>query len=156
MTDENVFSGSFDGIIGLAYPSMSEPGLTPFFDTIMREGVVDKNIFAFYMSMNPLDDDSELTFGSYDAERFTGSLKWHPVINKLFWSMSLEDIRIGNQSIGVCKTETCLVTPDSGTSLSTMPTWAFRQFKKSTYKPGKECAEGDDFLEEDLVFVING
>ena len=54
------------------------------------------------MSMNPLIDDSELTFGSYDTERFEGNLTWHPVINKLFWSLNLEDIRIGNESLGVC------------------------------------------------------
>ena len=81
---------------------MAEPGLTPFFDTMMNQNLIEKNIFAFYMSMNPLIDDSELTFGSYDTERFEGDLTWHPVINKLFWSLNLEDVRIGNESLGVC------------------------------------------------------
>jgi cathepsin D len=75
---------------------MAEPGLTPFFDALMNQNLIDRNIFAFYMSMNPLIDDSELTFGSYDTERFEGDLTWHPVINKLFWSLNLEDVRIGN------------------------------------------------------------
>lgn len=81
---------------------MAEPGLTPFFDSMMNQNLIEKNIFAFYMSMNPLIDDSELTFGSYDTERFEGDLTWHPVINKLFWSLNLEDVRIGNESLGVC------------------------------------------------------
>ena len=51
---------------------MAEPGLTPFFDSMMREGLISLNIFAFYMSMNPLVDDSELTFGAYDTNRFSG------------------------------------------------------------------------------------
>lgn len=40
------------------------------------------------MSMNPIKDDSELTFGFYNEERFLpDTLKWHPVIDKLFWSL---------------------------------------------------------------------
>ncbi len=53
---------------------MAEKGFTPFFDTMMNKGLVEQNMFAFYMSMNPLIDDSELTFGSYDLERFEGDL----------------------------------------------------------------------------------
>jgi cathepsin D len=72
VTEETVFTGSFDGIIGLAYPQMAEPNLTPFFETVMRSNLIDSNIFAFYMSMNPQKDDSELTFGWYDSSRFLG------------------------------------------------------------------------------------
>ena len=90
-------------------------------------------MFAFYMSMNPLVDDSELTFGSYDSERFEGDLTWHPVINKLFWSLRLTDIRIGNKSVVDCQSKVCMSTPDSGTSLSTFPSWAMSEFKQNLY-----------------------
>ena len=124
-----MFSGSFDAIIGLAYPSMAEPGLLPFFDSMIQQNLVDNNIFAFYMSMNPQVDDSELTFGYYDEDRFMAPLVWHPVIDRLFWSLRLNDIKIGNQSLGICQgDEVCMVTPDSGTSLSTMPKWAYSVF----------------------------
>ena len=102
VTKQTVFSGRFDAIIGLAYPSMAEPGLTPFFDAMMKQGLVEENMFAFYMSMNPLVDDSELVFGGYDNDRIEGKLSWHPVIDKLFWSLNLEDVRIGNRSLGIC------------------------------------------------------
>jgi hypothetical protein len=36
VTEETVFSGSFDAIIGLAYPSMAEANFTPFFDSMMN------------------------------------------------------------------------------------------------------------------------
>ena len=87
----------------------------------MQENLIERNIFAFYMSMNPLDDDSELIFGSYDEDRFIGNLNWHLVINKLFWSLKLDDIKIRNVSTSICENVSCMVTPDSGTSLSTMP-----------------------------------
>jgi hypothetical protein len=76
------------------------------------------------MSMNPINDESELTFGYYDPARFTGDLQTHNVIDKLFWSLNLEDILVDGKSLGLCKDKQCLVTPDSGTSLITTPSWA--------------------------------
>lgn len=103
VTKGNVFStGSFDSIIGLAYPAMAEPNHTPFFDSLMELDLVEKNLFAFYMSMNPLEDDSELSFGSYDPARFEGELHWHDVADKLFWSLNLDEVRLGDESLGFC------------------------------------------------------
>jgi len=151
-----VFSGGFDAIIGLAYPTMAEPNFTPFFDTLMRDGLVERNLFAFYMSMNPLENDSELTFGSYDEDRIDGELLWHPVIDKLFWSLNLEDIRLGDKSLGLCDGLKCLVTPDSGTSLSTMPTWAYKEFIDQIGGWDQNCEIDADFDAPDMIFVIDG
>lgn len=58
---QDVFNSEFDAIIGMAYPTMSVPGVTPFFDNIIHKKVLhDKkgnpaNIFAFYMSTNQVD-----------------------------------------------------------------------------------------------------
>lgn len=57
VTDESVFTANFDAIIGLAYPEMASDGIEPFFDAMMREKVLDKNVFAFYMAMNPFIED---------------------------------------------------------------------------------------------------
>lgn len=80
-------------------------------------------MFAFFMAMNE-NEQSELVFGGYDNTKFTGELKWHPVVNKLFWSLKLDDIKYNGVALGLCKKVKCLVTPDSGTSLMTAPTWA--------------------------------
>jgi len=137
-----VFSGGFDGIVGLAYPKMAESGVEPFFDAIMREKVLENNIFAFYMSMNPMEDDSELTFGFYDDKRFKAeTLKWHPVADKLFWSLRLDDIKVNGVPLNICKDKVCLVTPDTGTSMSTMPSWAFKIFEEKTYTNPLSCEE---------------
>ena len=48
---------NFDAIIGLAYPSMAKDNIEPFFDAIIREGILEKNIFAFYMALNPTIDN---------------------------------------------------------------------------------------------------
>ncbi len=76
------------------------------------------------MSMSS-EDKSELTFGSYDRGKFIGEIKWHPVADKLFWSLQLDDIKHNGMPLGICKDKKCLITPDSGTSLMTAPTWAY-------------------------------
>jgi len=59
--EQHVFSGSFDAIIGLAYPKMAEKGIIPFFDTLINNKVCHDeqgnpaNVFAFYMSTNQKD-----------------------------------------------------------------------------------------------------
>jgi len=118
---------------------MAEPGFTPFFDSLMAQNLIEKNIFAFYMSMNPLKDDSELTFGSYNPDRFVGELEWHPVRDKLFWALQLDDVRLGDESLHLCDDITCLVTPDSGTSLSTMPSWALEKLHSHFDPVRVEC-----------------
>ena len=89
------------------------------------------------MSMNPKDEDSEVMFGNWNTalmdDSYNGEPEWHPVEHQLFWSIALEDIKIGDKSLGLCGFETddsgekkakCLVTPDTGTSLLTFPKWA--------------------------------
>jgi hypothetical protein len=107
---------------------MAEPGIEPFFDAMMREGILDSNIFAFYMGMNPINDESELTFGYFDTQRYTGDMNRHLVIDELFWSLNLEDVLIDGVSLGLCGDKQCMITPDSGTSLITFPDWAFNSF----------------------------
>jgi len=52
-------------------------------------------------------------------------LNWHDVVDQLFWSLKLDDILINGESLGICDDTDCMITPDSGTSLLRMPTWAF-------------------------------
>jgi hypothetical protein len=39
------------------------------------------------------NEESELIFGNYNSSKFEGDLQWHPVIDKLFWSLKLDDVK---------------------------------------------------------------
>lgn len=56
---------------------MASTGL-PIMDSMIKQGLLDYNMFSFYMAMND-KDQSELLFGGYDKTKFSGDIIWHPV-----------------------------------------------------------------------------
>lgn len=82
------------------------------------------------MSENP-DEYGELSFGDYNLDHIEDGheVVWHPVVNKLFWSLTLNDIWVNGTKLNICENHgDCLITPDTGTSLMTMPHWGKQIF----------------------------
>ena len=50
--EDQVFQNNFDAIVGMAYPQFAEHDVVPFFDCLMKAGILNKNAFAFHMSLN--------------------------------------------------------------------------------------------------------
>ena len=128
--EDSVFSTGFDAIIGMAYPQFAAPGVTPFFEALRQTGKLAREEHSWYLSLNP-DEQSEIVMGGRNEERFNKTqLNWHPVINKLFWTLKLDDVKIGGVSTGFCTRAgaNCTVAPDSGTSLLTMPPAHYKEF----------------------------
>lgn len=75
--------------------------------------------------------------------------------HKLFFSIALDDILIDDVSTGLCDDKDCLVTPDTGTSLLTFPSWAIKEFNKKYEKDKSEACESE-FDYGQITYVING
>lgn len=172
--DEDTFDETFDAIIGLAYPAMAESAGIPLMDSMIKQEVLESNLFTFFMGTNE-DEASEILFGAIDKSRYTGEIQYHEVARKNFWSLPLTDIKYNGKSLGICggsknkgkflgkeksqasgvhpRDKVCYVTPDSGTSFSTMPAWAEPAIREALPRKTENCKSDGDF--GTLTYVID-
>ncbi|ETO19793.1 hypothetical protein RFI_17439 [Reticulomyxa filosa] len=71
----------FDGIFGLAYRSISEDNVDPPFYVFEQNGLLNKDLFTFYLQSDD-QDDGELLIGDIDTTHYTGSLWATPIIHE--------------------------------------------------------------------------
>ena len=83
-------------------------------------------------------------------------ITWHPVVDRLFWAIKLDDIKVGGKSLGICDNTNCTMTPDSGTSQLCMPGWAFEMWTETEWGQDYICDDGGEQSRPELTFVING
>ncbi|NXO11127.1 CATE protein, partial [Oriolus oriolus] len=150
---------AFDGILGLAYPSLAVDGVTPVFDNMMAQNLVELPIFSVYMSSNPDSlQGGELLFGGFDTSRFTGTLNWVPVTQRGYWQIQLDNIQLDG-TVTFCANG-CQAIVDTGTSLIVGPT---KEIKELQNLIGAVSVDGEYAVEcsnldamPDLTFTISG
>uniref|UniRef100_A0ABI7XGT2 Cathepsin E n=1 Tax=Felis catus TaxID=9685 RepID=A0ABI7XGT2_FELCA len=144
-------NAEFDGILGLGYPSLAVGGVTPVFDNMMAQNLVDIPMFSVYMSSDPESGvGSELIFGGYDHSHFSGNLNWVPVTKQGYWQIALDVIQVGG-TVMFCS-EGCQAIVDTGTSLITGPSDKIKQLQKAI---GAEPMDGEDFV-DGMEFCSSG
>ena len=120
---------------------MAEKGVTPVFDEMMNQKLLSSNVFSFYLTS--ADEEakglkSDLQIGYYDKAKFTGDIHWNEIKLKYMFGVQLDDIKVNGKAIK----HDCLITFDSGTSLSSVPNAAHSKFEKlgiPTAKKPVEC-----------------
>nr|XP_006137281.1 cathepsin E [Pelodiscus sinensis] len=149
----------FDGILGLAYPSLAVDGVTPVFDNMMAQNLVDLPIFSVYMSRNA--DSSaggEILFGGFDPSHFSGTLNWVPVTKQGYWQIQLDNIQVGG-TVAFCA-EGCQAIVDTGTSLITGPSKDIKEMQNyigAVPMDGEYAVECNNLnVMPDVTFTING
>jgi len=119
-------AAKFDGILGLAFVTISVDHVTPVWYNIMNQGLVSQNLFGVWLSKTPnLQEGGEILFGGINSARYTGSLNYIPLISETYWEFDVDDFLQGGVSLGWCngtKNGECKAIADTGTSLITGPT----------------------------------
>ncbi len=158
----------FSGVLGLGFRSLAFNNHMPLFDHMVEKGLVTQNQFYFYMPDSKrqyfvmgepatFHDHYSNDWPSKDAS----SLMSHPVTDPYYWSVDLDDVRIGNRSIlsdpkirkMACGAEgkKCKVAFDSGSALNTVPSAAYDKILDINQKGCKT-----EEIAATLTYVING
>ena len=117
----DVFSaGKFSGILGLGFSGMAAYESTPVFDMIMKKKKLKYNIMSFYYSYNE-NSDGEVIFGGLNKSKYHGKIEYYPLVEKYYWTIKMDDIKVGDKSLGLCP-KGCWAVIDTGTTLISAPT----------------------------------
>ncbi|XP_011798184.1 PREDICTED: pepsin A-4-like [Colobus angolensis palliatus] len=153
-----LYFAPFDGILGLAYPSISSSGATPVFDNIWNQGLVSQDLFSVYLSADD-KSGSVVIFGGIDSSYYTGSLNWVPVSVEGYWQISVDSITMNGEAIAC--SEGCQAIVDTGTSLLTGPTSPIANIQSDI--GASENSDGEMVVScsaisslPDIIFTING
>ncbi|KAG7698069.1 hypothetical protein KL932_001035 [Ogataea haglerorum] len=112
--------GKFDGVLGLAYDTISVNRIVPPVYNAIDLGLLDTPQFGFYLgdTSKSEQDGGEATFGGYDASKFTGDITWLPVRRKAYWEVKFSGIALGDEYAPLENTGAAI---DTGTSLIALP-----------------------------------
>ncbi|GAA5901511.1 hypothetical protein JCM5296_006800 [Sporobolomyces johnsonii] len=109
--------GKFDGILGLAYDTISVQHVVPPFYNMINQGLLDAPQFAFWLGKDP--EQGEAIFGGVDERHYTGKIDYVPVRRKGYWEVELEQVKFGKETLDLENTGAAI---DTGTSLIALPT----------------------------------
>ncbi|KAK7470902.1 hypothetical protein VKT23_002318 [Stygiomarasmius scandens] len=98
-----------DGLMGMAFPEISEFNANPVFQTLIAQGTVDEPVFSFKLS----ETGSELFLGGVDNDLFTGEFTQVPVTQVGFWQVDLDSANVN----GSPAVESISAIIDTGTTL---------------------------------------
>jgi len=111
--------GKFDGILGLAYNTISVEGMVPPFYKMIEQGLVDEKKFGFWLgNADKGGEGGVATFGGVDESHFKGKISYAPVRRKGYWEVELEKFSLGDEEMELENTGAAI---DTGTSLIAMP-----------------------------------
>jgi len=155
-------AAKFDGILGMAYESISVDNVTPVWYNILKQNLVSQPVFSFWLSQNPSDMvGGELTLGGTDPTRYTGNFQYAPLTSETYWQFSVSDFQLSGSSLGWCANGGCNTICDSGTSLIVGPKKEVDALNKQL---GAKVINGEGIFENcdiistlpNIEVVING
>jgi len=129
----------FDGILGMGFPQISVLGVTPVFNNMVDQGVVEAPVFSFWLNRDPSADiGGELILGGSDPLFYEGEMTYVPVQREGYWEVAMDSLTSGDSTVGC--TGGCTAIVDTGSSLMVGPTKETNAINKMI--GGKEIVPG--------------
>jgi cathepsin D len=112
-------NGKIDGLMGMAYSSINTAHQDTVFDSLIKQKAVSKPVFAFHLARAKQGGKgASLTLGGIDNSKFTGTINFHPVTQKTFWTLAADGITVNGKDSGIKGRSAAI---DTGTTLIVMP-----------------------------------
>ncbi|KAI9459522.1 acid protease [Boletus coccyginus] len=84
-----------DGLMGMAFESISVYGASSLFQTLISEGQVTDPVFSFKLSSS----GAELYIGGVNCELYTGDFAYAPVTQQGYWQVTMDNVQGNGQTI---------------------------------------------------------
>ena len=145
-----------DGILGMAWGSISVDQVPTPWKNMMEQGLVTESVFAFYLSGNgTADNGGEMTLGGVDTSKYTGELIDVPLTNETYWEFALDLITVSGGSTH-CSDGKCRAIADTGTSLLALPSDMAKAINKEIGAVGVIAGECDQIVNQWAPTIVNG
>lgn len=120
-------SFAFDGVLGLALPSMTQGPSFCMMGRLTEKQALREPLFSVFLSDSE-KEESEITFGEVKHQHMASDLFWVPVTGTAgYWEVRIEDITINGKPQSLCKD--CRVAVDTGTSQLAAPSELVQQLE---------------------------
>jgi len=114
-------AAAFDGILGLAFESISVDAVAPVWYNLLAQNLVAQPVFAFWLNREPnapAGHGGELVLGGTDPSHYSGAFTYVPVTKKDYWQFTMDSLSVAGKLYCTGK---CSAIADSGTSLLAVP-----------------------------------
>lgn len=120
----NLVGGPNDGLMGMAFPAISQLGHNPFFQSAVSEKAVDSGVFGFKLSSS----GAQLNLGGTDSSLYSGSIEYHDLASTAgYWQIGGASALVNGKAV-VSDIQTII---DSGTTLMYGPSDQVKTFYSS-------------------------
>ncbi|KAF9220430.1 acid protease [Gyrodon lividus] len=98
-----------DGVMGMAFPSISQYTQSPVFQTLVTQGQTDEPVFAF----NFAGPRPELYLGGTNPDMYTGDFTYTQVTKVGYWRVNMDNVMVNGEVL--LTNVDCII--DTGTDL---------------------------------------
>mmetsp|Transcript_40968 Transcript_40968/g.98323 ORF Transcript_40968/g.98323 Transcript_40968/m.98323 type:complete len:481 (+) Transcript_40968:73-1515(+) len=88
----------FEGILGLAFPSMSVNNVPPLLDNIISQQILQHNEVSFFFTKLP-ETASAIFFGGVDKRFYEAPIRLFPVVDQFYWTVTLDKLTVGEKVV---------------------------------------------------------
>jgi len=124
-SDDPFKDADWDGVMGLGLKISDAVEFNVLKNIV---GNSSEPVLGIYLSN---EDDSALSFGHIEKERFEGELAWQPISDEGYWQMKMDDFQVNGKASGICGKEGCQAVVDTGSSMLMAPPNMVAQIEKA-------------------------